>query len=141
MKEIKKLLSLLLALGMVLCLCTACGEDGTKDETPSDDVSASQPADESETPSGGEENDGTVTYTITVVDADGSPIAGALVQICKEACIPGATDENGVAQFTVAEDEYKVSFVMLPEGYTAEAENFYFEDGSHELTIVLTPAE
>ena len=142
MNRMKLFLSLAMALCMILCICTACGGTETPDQSPSGGVVDNQPGGEQNTEDmGGEENDGTVTYTITVVDEAGNPIAGALVQICKDACIPGATDESGVARFQVAEDEYKVSFVMMPEGFTAEEENFYFDDGSCEMTIVLTPVE
>lgn len=143
MNRMKKILALALALCMMLCVCTACGDDsGNSSETPGSGTVESQPGGEQngDDVGGGEQNDGTVTYTVTVVDEDGNPVAGALVQICKDACIPGATDENGIAQFNVAEDAYKVSFVMMPEGYTAEEAEFYFDDGSREMTIVLTPA-
>ena len=47
------------------------------------------------------------------------------------------TNAEGVATFRVVEDDYKVSFMTMPEGYEAEAEEFYFEDGAYELTITL----
>ena len=90
----------------------------------------------------GEPDDGKVTYTVNVVDEAGNPIAGAMVQLCKDTCFPGVTDANGVAKFTLAEDEYKVSFLALPAGYTYvdDTQEFYFADGSMELTITLKAA-
>lgn len=80
-------------------------------------------------------------YTVKVVDEGGNPIAGALVQLCAEACIPAVTDANGVATFPNAEtrDDYKVSFVSLPAGYDYVDENqqFYFAEGATEITLTL----
>ena len=85
--------------------------------------------------------DGKIAYTVKVLDGNGSPMAGVAVQICKDSCMPGMTDAEGVATFRVAEAEgYKVSFLTVPEGYTAEAEEFYFEAGSTEMTLTLTAA-
>ncbi len=146
MKNIKILLSLLL----VLCIAlgaAACGSDTQPDSTPvqeseveSDSVSLpeseveeeSQPAD-----------DGKVDYTVTVVDETGAPIPGALVQLCQDTCYPSRADDQGVAHFSVPEADYKVSFLSLPEGYTysTDAQEFYFEAGSNDMTIVLNTAD
>ena len=84
-------------------------------------------------------NDGKVTYTVTVTDEQGNPISGMMVQLCKDACIPAVVDANGTATWTVAEDDYKVSFLNLPDGYTytTEETEFYFADGETSMTIVL----
>ena len=86
-------------------------------------------------------DDGKVDYTVTVVDEEGNPIAGALVQLCKESCFPSVTGEDGVAKFSLVEEDYKVSFLTLPAGYTysGEEQEFYFENGAVELTITLKP--
>jgi hypothetical protein len=82
---------------------------------------------------------------IKVTDTEGNPIAGAMVQVCKDSCLPGVTDANGVAKFAVAEDTgYKASFLSLPEGYVYVDETvteWYFEDGATEITIQLKIAE
>ena len=82
-------------------------------------------------------DDGKVTYTVKVVDEDGNAIASAAVQLCKDTCLPGMTNAEGVATFRLVEDDYKVSFMTVPEGYNAEPGEFYFADGSYELTITL----
>ena len=66
-----------------------------------------------------------------------------MVQICLDTCFPGMTNESGVAQFSVQEADYKVSFLAMPAGFTysTEEQEFYFEDGSTELTITLKAAE
>lgn len=144
MKRMKHIFLLAAVLCMVFCL-TACGGSETPD-TQQPDVTVSDtglpqqtqdPIETTTLPLG----DGKVTYTVTVVDTNGNPISGAMVQICKDTCIPTSTNEQGVATWSQPEDDYKVSFLMVPAGYTADAAEFYFEAGSYELTITLTPAE
>ena len=82
-------------------------------------------------------------YKVTVQDEEGNPIVGALVQLCQDTnCFPSPTGADGVAVFNLEEADYKVSFLKLPDGYeyTTEETNFYFADGSKELTIVLKAA-
>ena len=123
----KKLIAALLLGAMVFCLC-ACGKTQDNNET---DPAITDPA-PTETEAQG------VTYTIKVVDEGGNPVVGAGVQLCKDTCLPAITDEDGIAEFRVAEDpEYKVSFMSVPEGYEGAEEAYYFESGSYELVITL----
>jgi len=131
MKNMKSILTLILVLCMALSLC-ACGETSNGAET----TAATTPSTAEQTES--KQDEVQAGYKVTVVDEDGNPIADAMVQICKDSCLPGKTDANGVATFNVEQDEgYKVSFMFMPEGYTADAEEFYFEDGATEITITL----
>ncbi len=139
MKRIKYLFAMAMVLCLAFGLC-ACGESGdaepTKAATPTATVAPTDKveATPTETPSG------MVTYKVTVVDEGGNPIVGAMVQICKDACLPAVTNDSGVAEYTVADtDGYKVSFLSLPAGYTytTDETEFYFEEGSKELTITL----
>ncbi len=143
MKNLKSLLAVVLMLTLALGLC-ACGGEAEAPATEAPAVEApvvteapEAPAAEPEAPA---ESEG--GYTVTVVDENGAPIAGAMVQMCKDACVPGITDAEGVARFNLPEDTYKVSFLMLPEGYTYadETQEFHFADGSMELTITLAAA-
>lgn len=138
----KKLIAMLLALVMVVGLA-ACGETAKPTEPENTDPAPSTPAatepsqDVEEPPV----NENPV-YTVKIVDEGGNPISGVMIQICQgETCMPGpVSDENGTITFQVAEDDYKVSFLGdVPAGYdyTTEETEFYFEDGSYELTIVL----
>ena len=128
--RIVKLISVcLLALCLLGALC-ACGEQ------PVNPTDTSTTTTTGSTTTTTKVDDGKVTYTVTVKDVDGNPVSGAMVQICKETCIPTVTDANGVATWTVAEDEYKVSFAIQPTGYAVE-EAYYFEDGSVEMAITL----
>ena len=125
------ILALVLALGMVAC--------GAAEEPKVQEIEAVVAADPTEAEAAEDTlEEGMAVYTIHVQDVDGNPIAGAMVQICKDACLPGMTDAEGNAVFTVAEDDYKVSFLMLPAGYTytTEETEFYF-DGATEITLTL----
>lgn len=142
MNLIKRLFALVMILCVMVSLC-ACGGSGSNDATDE----PSEPT-VTEGSNGDEEivdntDDGLVDYTVTVTDENGTPIAGALVQLCMDTCYPSATGEDGVANFHVAEAEYKVSFLTLPEGYTysGDEDTFYFEDGSTDMVIVLKAAE
>lgn len=137
--NIKKISLLALVLCLALSLCACGGSDTPATEAPATEAPATEaPATEApETePTLAE---GMAVYTITVVDEGGNPIAGAMVQMCKDSCIPGATDANGVATFTMAEDDYKVSFLTMPTGYELvdETTEFYFDAGSTDMTITL----
>lgn len=124
----KGLLAILLAFIMLLTLA-ACGET-----EPAADATTTAATTEMTAPV----DDGKETYTVKVVDEGGNPVAQAMVQICKDSCLPGMTNAEGVATFTVLEDTgYKVSFVSMPAGYESEETEFYFEDGSYEMTITL----
>lgn len=79
-----------------------------------------------------------VIYKVTVVDENNAPLAGAMIQLCKdELCgMPGFTDANGVATFEYdAPANYTVKVTLT--GYTGEAE-YTFPANSTELTIQLT---
>ena len=140
MKNCKRLLALLLAMLLMVSLC-ACGsvEKDDKNDDSSEASGTEQTTTKPTEPSATQIPDGMTVYKVTVQDESGAPVVGAFVQICKEACIPAPTDANGVATWTVAEDDYKVSFVIVPAGYTAE-EAYYFEGDSTEMTIVLKAA-
>lgn len=140
--NMKKLFAIILALTMVVGLC-ACG---STEETVEGSTAATEAATEEVTETTAEAEteaevpEGMVVYTVKVVDENGDPVVGAMVQICQDTCYPGVTNEEGVAQYTVAEADYKVSFLSMPEGYTCDEEAFYFEDGATELTITLKAA-
>ena len=128
--NLKRFLAVALVLCFAVCLC-ACGSTAEENKPATQPTQASvettQPTD-----------DGKVTYTVKVVDEGGNPVVGAGVQLCKETCLPGLTNREGLAVFNVIEDsEYKVSFMSVPAGYEGAEEAYYFEAGSFELTITL----
>ena len=135
--NIVKRLAAFAAVLCLLCGLCACGDlpeesSSTPDTSAPVTTTTTKPADNK------------VTYTVTVKDEAGNPIADAMVQICSELCVPAKTDANGVATWQQEEDEYKVSFLTLPAGYTYVDEgitNFYFKDDETEMTITLKKAE
>lgn len=134
----KKLIAIVLMLAMALSLAACGGETAPETEAPAAEteapvVTTEAPVAQTEAPV---EEEG---YVVTVVDEAGNPIAGAMVQLCKDTCFPGVTGADGTARFALDEDSYKVSFLALPAGYTYvdDVQEFYFEDGSMELTITL----
>lgn len=130
----KRLICAILALMMAIGLC-ACGGNEAPQAEPTTAATAEPTIAEVTEPA----QDGKVTYTIYVQDESGAAIAGAMVQICKDTCLPGMTDAEGKAVFTVDEADYKVSFLSLPAGYTytTEETEFYFESGATEITLTL----
>lgn len=130
----KRLICMLLALMLALALCACGAEEAPEATVPTvEETVASTVAEETQTVEDGKE-----TYTIHVQDETGNALSGVMVQICKDACLPGMTDAEGNAVFTVDKDDYKVSFLTLPAGYTytTEETEFYF-DGATEITLVL----
>lgn len=137
--KMKQISLLALALCLALSLCACGGSEAPATEAPATEAPVTEaPATEApETEANLAE--GMTVYTIKVVDEGGNPIAGAMVQMCKDSCIPGMTDAEGVATFTMAEDDYKVSFLTMPAGFELvdETTEFYFESGSTEMTLTL----
>ncbi len=130
----KKILALILALGMILCLC-ACGGDtnGPTGNHPLENTNTNQTSsNEEETPK----------FRVTVVDQNGDAVPNAMVQLCSDSCLPKAADENGIAIFDAEiTDGYKLSLMSCPNGYETEyvADNYiYLEDGITEYTFEIT---
>ena len=144
MMKMKSVLLVMLALCLTISLC-ACGgnTDGGENNTTTTQNNGSTTSATTTTTTAATTTtttvaDGTVTYTVTVTDEAGNPIPGVGVQLCLESCLPYVTNAQGVATWAnVDEEDYKVSFMNLPQGYTSDANEFYFEDGSYEMTIVL----
>lgn len=84
-------------------------------------------------------DDNKVAYKVKVVDEAGNPIANAMVQMCKDSCVPAVTNAEGVAEFNLESDDYDVKFIELPAGYTYSGEEqvFKFAEGETELTLTL----
>jgi len=143
----KKLLTAILMLGMVFSLC-ACGngEDNTEKGSEKESVSSETPNSEVKDTEKDTVTSDKVHYTVKVVDENNNPIAGVLIQLCAESCFPTSTNAEGVAEWDLDAAEYKASFLNKETpaaGYTysTEATEFYFENGSTELTIVLKAVE
>ena len=127
----KKLIAAMLLVSLVFCLC-ACGQTQENNETEAPEVTIPQ---ETEPQATG------VTYTIRVVDEGGNPVAGAMVQLCSDMCLPKITDAEGLAVFENQEekDNYKASVTTYPTGYEqlGEETEFYYGTGNYEVTITV----
>ncbi len=138
---------MLLAAALMLCVvmgAVACdSNEGTVDTTeqttqaPAESTETEAPATEQTTE---EEttDDGKVTYTVKVVDASGAPVEGVAVQFCDDnGCrMPVATNAEGIVTLTDAESNFHVTIASVPEGFAADASEYYF-DGAFELTVTL----
>lgn len=144
MKLTKRLVALILGLTMLLCLA-ACGEQ-TETSTPAgssaeSNANVSSEASEASAEASSEASvPETPKFSVIVVDQDGNAVPGAMVQICKNTCMPEMSGEDGIAIFNVEiTDGYKLSVMSLPEGYTYEGEaEIYLEYGVTEYTLTLT---
>ena len=111
--KMRNIFVLMLTLAMVFVLC-ACGTVEVKETAPATTTpTVTAPTEDATEPT----EDDRITYTAKVVDEGGNAIAGAMVQLCKDTCVPTTTDANGVATWKKdTEDAYKVSFLNLPAG-------------------------
>lgn len=141
----KKLVMILLA----LCLCmsfVACNEGG--EVTTESEGSTEAPAVSDEPTADATEAETTAPaatgYKVTVTDKDGNPIAGVQIQMCdsKGCRMPQGTGEDGTVTFDYDTSDFHVLIAAAVEGYVVDtAEEYYFENGGKELTIVLEKAQ
>ena len=141
----KRLVTLVLMLCMALCL-VACGGNGNDKDTEKNNTENTQQDDtqkDEDTESESESEETGVVYTIKVVDEANNPMATVMVQLCKDTCVPKMTDANGEAKFTVDEiaEGYKANVTVVPDGYTYDQGDVYFEDGATEVVLVLKAAQ
>ena len=148
----KRFLILVLALILTMTMLVACGNTTDTPEEPNNNQNE-QPGDEK--PGDTEQPGDTqkpeepvkpvkVTYTVTVKDQEGNPIAGVEAQICVgDVCKkPNVTGEDGVVKFSM--DDPGDSTVSLqineggsPEGYEYPTEKIAIEAGQTEITVTL----
>ena len=132
---------MLVAMLVLPCLVTACGPNEEPEETtPEVTTEVTTPEvtlPEFTTPEETTPEDTRVTYTVTVVDENNAPLAGASVQMCVgNLCkFPSFTGADGVVTFLFDPDDYTVKVTL--KDYTGEA-SYKFAVGSTELTVQLT---
>ncbi|MBR5797690.1 MAG: Ig-like domain-containing protein [Clostridia bacterium] len=145
----KRFLILALALVLMLTFVVACN-DKTPEVPDNNDDKTEQPDDQNQQP--GDPDDKTeeptqpakVTYTITVKDQDGNPIADVEAQICVDGVCkkPNVTNENGVVTFTMDDPGESVLSLQIneggsPAGYEYPTDKIAIEAGQTEVTVTL----
>ena len=126
----KKIISLILAAIMLMSLCASL---------------FSCTPDEGENDAGGDNNntETKVNYTVTVTDADGNPIKGAVITFNPKGSmsVPFPTDAEGKATYKT-DKEMTATVTSVPAGYKyaniGKAQNF---DKDGKLSVVVTKAE
>ena len=80
-------------------------------------------------------------YVIKVVDQDGNAIAGVRVQMCDAggSCrMPTTTGADGTASYPFENGDFHAQLTTLPEGYSVEDQDAYYDFVDGVATITLT---
>ena len=121
----KKILSLILVLVMMLSIVACGGKDKTPDTNDGEQQSTT---------------DTKVTYVVTVVDTDGKAVEGAVVSFTTKggSPIPFPTDSEGKASYKTAK-ELTAAVTAVPSGYEYAKLNQKIDfDKDGKATITLT---
>lgn len=83
---------------------------------------------------------GKSSYVITVVDQNGEPVPGAVINFCTEdSCVPVISDESGKALFNGEPYAYHIQVLSVPEGYDyTGSDDLFVKAGGDEMTVTLT---
>ena len=128
MNRMKKLLSLLLALAMVLsvaAMITGCKEQGKPDAS---------------TESKGPDSDKSGTYTVTVQSVGGLPLEKVDVYVYADSSLAdlkeyGETDSEGKISFNLpASDDYAITLDGAPAGYAVK-ESYTFTGNTAKISL------
>ncbi len=69
-----------------------------------------------------------ITFRVRVVDQNGDPIEGMMIQLCKETCTQATTNSDGWAFFTSAYAEgYSTNLMGWDEGFEANYDLYSYE--------------
>lgn len=140
MKKFMRIFALIAVMSLLLCGCGDSNPAETNDPDPTG-TTGSEPVGSSETtvPTVTDPvDDGKKTYTVTILDQDGNPVAGVSVQFCDEnnTCqLPVKTNDQGIVSKRLPEMVYHVT-LTLPEGYSCDTLEYNLE-GTTELTVTV----
>lgn len=131
MNKMTKWVTAALCLCMALCLC-ACSGDSQPQNDPVTTTTTVATTTTTQAPAA-------AVFEAKVVDQNGTPVQGVMLQICKDTCVPKMTDANGIAAFELEiTDGYKLSVLSCPDGYTYTGEaEVYLESGATSYTVEL----
>ncbi len=145
MNNIKRLIAVLLVLASVFAFaaCTSGSDNTTTTQKPQQSTpssSASQPSEPSVPGSSSTQptppptepeptiNPDDITFRVRVVDQNGDPIQGMMIQLCKETCTQATTNSDGWAYFTSAYAEgYTTNLLGWDEGYEANYDLYNYD--------------
>lgn len=105
----------------------AAGTEAVMAGTEAEQASKTEQASETEQASKTEQAEAGQTsendYIFTVLDQNGDPVAGAMLQVCDDdTCTVFSSDEEGKVRFDRENGEFEIHILMVPEGYTADNE-------------------
>lgn len=135
------LCALLVAACAFFCACDSDknGEGEKESSTASSTETSSETTSET-TDSSEETTEAAIDgYKVTVVDENGTPLAGVYVQFCRgDLCMaPYPTDENGVIIYDYADDDYTVKAIDYDFVYESLEPEYTLNKGTKTLTIVM----
>lgn len=136
----KRIIMILLALTMMMSF-VACNEGGEETtEAPETTVAPTVTDEPTAEATEAETEPAFNGYKVTVTDKDGNPIGGVQIQMCdsKGCRMPKGTEADGTVTFDYETSDFHVLIAAAVEGYVVDTtEEYFFENGGKELTIVL----
>lgn len=76
-------------------------------------------------------------YVLHVVDQDGAPVAGMMINFCTDtACNMTQSDENGTITYDGQPDVYHIQLLKAPEGYSFDPEFEMYTEAAYGEWIV-----
>ena len=147
MKKYFALIAAILAVcTLALCVCSCGGAGTSTTSTPAattDPVTPEESIPDSSAPTVNNKP----TYTVTVKDENGNPVAGFWVKICEgESCKkPVVTGEDGSAAFTFTPNGEPLKAMIeeqqdqpIADAYEFSTEYFYFEEDATDIVITVS---
>ena len=79
-------------------------------------------------------------YRIQVVDPDGKPVEGVMVQFCSDSqCLVGKTGADGIAAFDEPAGSYTVHLLKVPAGYEKDSTEYPVPETPDTVVLTLRP--
>jgi len=122
-----RLLSLLLALGLLSLVLPACGGSGDDDDAADDDDDDDDDADDDDASDDDDSSPPTYSISGQVTDVDGTPLESVAVTACSSGtCLLGSSDATGNVTISglPGDDSYVIHNISYPGGGDDAALNF-----------------
>jgi hypothetical protein len=79
-------------------------------------------------------------YQIQVVDPDGNPVEGVMVQFCSDTqCLVGKTGADGIAAFDEPAGTYTVHLLKVPAGYEKDTTEYPIPETPDTVVLTVKP--